>query len=63
MSNKIIDTPFLSSFTLSSFGVYGVINHLPMIVLILTAISLIATIGWTLYKWSSNWKGFRPWKK
>lgn len=61
---KIIDIPMVASGIVSGSGIYASITqHLPVIVLVISGTLGILNILWLLYKFASNWRGFKPWKK
>ena len=61
---KIIDVPVVTAGIVSGSGIYASITqHLPTIVLVISAILGVLNTLWLLYKFASNWRGWRPWKK
>lgn len=61
---KVFDIPAVIASIVSSSGIYASISqHLPTIVLIISGTLGIINILWLIYKFASNWRGWKPWKK
>jgi len=45
---------------LISWALTGFVKYLPIIQTMLGIVSILLAIGYTLYKWKRDWKGFNP---